>query len=115
MSGVRVEPPPLSSLPVRDRGPRAARLTVPPPGGAPSVVFANLPPGATLQVLEPDGTPLRTLSADAQGAARWDLLTSAGSPVGGGLYRTSVQVRDARGRALAPRLFYFGVVRLLSW
>lgn len=111
VSAVRALPSPLPALAVRDRGPQAPRLMVGSAGGAPRVSFVNLAPAATLRILEADGTPLRTLTADGQGGASWDLLAEGGRPVSGGLYRASVQARDARGRAGPPQLFYIGVVR----
>jgi hypothetical protein len=44
-------------------------------------------------------------------ALDWDLLTDAGAPVAGGLYRVHVQGRDPSGRPVAPQVLYFGVVR----
>lgn len=115
VSRVRAEEISLNTLPVRERGARAARVMVPSAGGLPRVVIANVEPGATVQILQFDGTPLRTLSADAQGTASWDLLTSAGIPIAGGLYRASIQRRDARGRPRPPQLIYLGIVRPRSW
>jgi Flp pilus assembly protein TadD len=104
---------PLSSLPVRDRGPRAARLTVTaaPASGA---VFENVPPNATVQVLRPDGTVVRTLSVGPRSVVSWDLRLDSGAPLGGGLYRVRVLARDPAGQPMPPQQFYIGVVRQRS-
>ena len=93
------------------RGPRAPRLVVDGAGAPTRRVREPLRPGPLSGMLLPDGTPLRTLTADARGVARWDLLADGGRPVAGGLYRASVAVPDARGRAGPPRMFYVGIVR----
>lgn len=44
-------------------------------------------------------------------SVRWDLLTDAGAPIAGGLFRVRILGRDAAGRPLPPQLFYLGIVR----
>jgi tetratricopeptide (TPR) repeat protein len=112
--GVRSLGSPLSSLPVRDRGPRAVQLTTTTESGAPGIRFFNVPPRALVQIVRPDGTLVRTLPSSASLALDWDLLTDRGAPIGGGLYEARVQARDASGRPLRGQLLYFGVVRQRS-
>lgn len=111
VAGVRTLASPLASLPVRQRDPRAVQLTVRTEPGAVGVRFINPPPRGFVQILKPDGTPVRSLPTGDGRALDWDLLTDAGAPVAGGLYRVHVQGRDPSGRPLPPQLFYFGVVR----
>lgn len=99
--GVRALGMPLETVPVRDRGSRAPRLAVAPGG----ILFVNVPPGASLHIVEPDGAVVRTLRNDESTTLAWDLLTAAGEPIGGGLYRVQVQGRPALS---------FGVVRQRS-
>jgi Tfp pilus assembly protein PilF len=101
---------PLASLPVRERGPQAVRMTV---GGtgAPGVSFENLPPRGVVQILKPDGTPVRTLPTAGNLTVHWNLSTDSGQPVAGGLYRVQVQGRDATGRASPPKPLFIGIVR----
>ena len=111
VTGVRSLGSPLTSLPVRERGPGALELTVAAGGGGPRVVFLNVPPHDVVRILKPDGTVVRSLPTGAGTDQSWDLMTEAGNPIGGGVYRARVQGRDASGRPLPPRLLYFGVVR----
>ena len=111
VTGVRPLDSPLPSLLVRDRGPRAFRLTVETGATAVGVRFLNVPRGALVQILEPDGTLVRPLPAGDGFAVDWDLRADTGTPIAGGLYLARLQGRDASGRPLAPQLVYFGVVR----
>src|SRR5205823_1188380 len=102
---------PLASLPVRARGPGAVQLTIGPEASLPALFFLNVPAQGLVQISRPDGTLIRELPRAGGSTLRWDLLTGAGTPVGGGLYRASVQGRDPSGRPRAPQLLYIGVVR----
>ena len=102
---------PLPSLPVRERGPRALQMTVATDAGGPGVSFGNVPPRGIVQILKPDGTLVRVLPSAGSMTLRWNLLTDAGNPIAGGLYRVQVQGRDAAGRSVAPQPLYFGIVR----
>ena len=73
--------------------------------------FVAVPPRGTVDILMPDGTAVRSLPTGAADTVRWDLLTDAGMPVSGGLYRVRVRGADASGRAVSPQLLYVGVVR----
>jgi hypothetical protein len=86
-------------------------LTVATASGGSGALFVNIPPRGFVHVLKPDGTLVRALPTGDELTRSWDLLTDAGSPIAGGLYRALVQGRDASGRPVAPQLFYFGVVR----
>jgi Tfp pilus assembly protein PilF len=110
IAAVRAMEPPLPSLPIRDRGPRAVQLAVAAQPG-PGVSFTNVPPRAVVQVMKPDGTLLRSLPTDDGRALYWNLLTDTGQPIAGGLYRVQVQGRDLSGRPITPPPLYFGVVR----
>jgi tetratricopeptide (TPR) repeat protein len=110
VSDVRTLPPPLVTMPVRDRGPRAVQLTATAEGTRGVVRFLNVPPRGVVQILKPDGTLIRTLPTSDEWSLVWDLMTDRGAPIAGGLYRARVQARDASGRALTQFL-YFGVVR----
>jgi tetratricopeptide (TPR) repeat protein len=112
VSGVRILELPVETLAVRDRGLESVRLTVIPSAAQRGVVFVNLPPGASVRILEPDGTPVRDLRAQEGTSLTWDLLTQAGAPIPSGLYHVQVQSRDVAGRAVAAQRFAFGVVRL---
>jgi Tfp pilus assembly protein PilF len=110
VTGVRSLGSPLPSLPLRERGPGALELTVA-AGGGPRVLFLNVPPHDMVRILKPDGTVVRALPTGAGTDQSWDLMTEAGNPIGGGVYRARVQGRDASGRPLPPRVLYFGIVR----
>jgi Flp pilus assembly protein TadD len=109
--GVRSLGSPLTSLPVRSRGPRAVRLTITGETETPGLVFINVPAGGLVQVLKPDGSLVRSLPAGNGSPVRWDLLTDNGAPVAGGLYRAMVLGRDASGRAAGSQAIYVGLVR----
>ncbi|HVE77422.1 MAG TPA: tetratricopeptide repeat protein [Gemmatimonadaceae bacterium] len=111
VTGVRGLGSPLASLPVRERGPSAARLSVSTGTATPSVLFLNLPARGVVQIVKPDGTPVRALPTGEGGAMTWDLRTDAGVPIAGGLYRARVVGRDDSGRPLPPQLLHFGIVR----
>ena len=109
--GARALPPPLASLPVRDRGPRAVQLRIGADAASPGADFVNVPARGLVQILRPDGTIVRALPTGDGGTLRWDLLMDGGRPLDGGLHRVRVVGRDPSGRTLAPQLFYVGVVR----
>jgi tetratricopeptide (TPR) repeat protein len=109
--GVRSLGSPITSLPVRARGPRAIRLSITGATDSPGLVFDNVPPRWQVQIFEHDGTVVRALTAAEQTSLTWNLLNEAGAPVTGGLYRVVVQGRDPSGRTLPPQSFYFGIVR----
>ena len=109
--GVRELDSPLPTLPVRMPNPRAVQLTLSTDAAGAGVRFINVPPGASIQILKPNGTRIRSLPASTALAVRWDLLTEKGNPVASGLYRVRVDVRDSSGRSVGTQLFYFGVVR----
>jgi hypothetical protein len=101
---------PLTSLPLRDRGPRAARTELASDGTA-ALVFLNVPPGGLVQLFTPDGTPVRTLRMGQGIALPWDLRTDAGRVISSGLYRVRVQGGAAAGRVNPPQTFFVGLVR----
>ena len=109
--GVRSLGSPITSFPVRARGPQAVRLRMTGSTESPGLVFENVPPRGTVQIFEDDGTPVRTLSVGQHSALTWNLLTERGAPIAGGLYRLVVQGRDASGRTLPTQSLSFGLVR----
>ena len=102
---------PITSLPVRARGPRAVRVSITGATESPGLVFINVPPRGRVQIFEPDGTLVRALSTGDHLSLTWNLLDGAGAPIAGGLYRAVVEGRDASGRMLPPQSLYFGIVR----
>jgi hypothetical protein len=102
---------PVTSLPARDRGPRAVRLSIGRDVDGQGVSFVNVPAYGVVQVIRPDGTVLRTLSDGGQQSVNWDFRSDAGRLVGGGLYRVRVLGRDRSGRALPAQTLAFGIVR----
>jgi len=106
-AGVRQLPPPLESLVVRDRGPRAIQMSA---QGAALRIF-NVPPRSLVQIQKPDGTLLRALAPVDGWAVEWNLTTDGGAPVAAGLYRAQITGRDPTGRPFSPQLVYFGVIR----
>ena len=111
VTDLRIMGSPLTTMPVRDRGPNAVRLTVAAGAAEPSVLFVNLPHGASVRVLRPDGTLVRELPAQEGPTRLWDLLTDAGNPIPSGLYHVRVRADDASSRSVARQRFSFGVVR----
>ena len=109
VTGVRIMAAPLSTLPVRDRGPRAIQLAASDAGTG--VRFFNVPPRSLVQIQKPDGTLIRALGPVDGWSVEWGLTSEAGVPVAGGLYRAMVTGRDPTGRPFSPQLLYFGVVR----
>jgi len=105
--GVRQLAPPLESLVVRDRGPRAIQMNT---QGAGLRIF-NVPPRSLVQIQKPDGTLIRVLTPVDGWAVEWNLTTDRGAPVAAGLYRAQITGRDPTGRPFSPQLVYFGVVR----
>ncbi len=105
---VRVLDTPLPTVLVRDRGPRATRITSAVDGR--SAVFLNVPAGALVQIFSPDGTLLRSLRMGSGLILPWDMRTTAGRPIAGGLYRARMQPRG--GASPNPsQTFLFSVVR----
>lgn len=113
VTGIKSLGIPIASMPVRERGPRAVRMSVPTESDAKGVVFLNVPPRAVVRIERPDGTPLRTLKGGDGFAIAWDMLDDRGEPVASGLYRTRVQARDDAGRVRAVQ-FFVGFVRQRS-
>jgi tetratricopeptide (TPR) repeat protein len=107
VAGVRQLPPPLESVAVRDRGPRAIQMSV----EGVALRFVNVPPRSLVQIQKPDGTLIRALAPVDGWAVEWSLTSEGGSPVAAGLYRAQITGRDPTGRPFAPQLLYFGVVR----
>ena len=112
IASVRLLPAPLSTLPVRDRGPRAIQLSAADAGGG--VRFFNVPPRSLVRIQRLDGTVLRTLTPVDGWSVDWNLTSDGGAPIPGGLYRAQITGRDPTGRPFAPQLLYFGVVRQRS-
>ena len=102
---------PLTSLPVRTRGSRAVRLTTSGGDESPGLVLFNVPSGAVVQILKPDGSLVRALPTTSAPSIRWDLLGENGAPISGGLYRAMVLGRDPSGRMTGSLSLYFGLVR----
>ena len=109
IANVRMLESPLSTLPVRDRGPRAIQLSTADAAGG--VRFFNVPPRSLVQIQRPDGTRIRLLTPVDGWSVDWNLTTDGGAPIPGGLYRAQITGRDPTGRPFAPQLLYFGVVR----
>lgn len=114
VTGVRALGSPLETLPVRYRRPEAPQLRVSGRATEPGIEFVSLPPRALVRILEPDGTLVRVFPSQEGTSLAWDLLTDAGHPIAGGLYRVEVRGQEASGRLSAPQRFFFGVVRLRS-
>lgn len=100
---------PLPTLPMRERGARAVQVGLD-AAPIPGVSFSNLPPQGLVQILTPDGSLVRALPTSSVSTLHWNLLSSAGVPVPGGLYLVRVQGRDPSGRTLPPQQLYLGVV-----
>jgi Tfp pilus assembly protein PilF len=110
VAGVTMLGSPLRSLPVRDRGPRAIRLTAAPEPGAVGVRIFNVPPRSLVRVLRGDGSLVRALPQTDGWSVTWDLESDGETPISGGLYRVQVQGRDPMGRPFAPQVVPFGIV-----
>jgi hypothetical protein len=50
------------------------------------MTLAGFRPDAPIDVYRLDGERVRTLTADATGAAQWDLTSSDGDPLASGVY-----------------------------
>jgi Tfp pilus assembly protein PilF len=109
---VRMLQSPLSTLPVRDRGPRAIQLSTADAAGG--VRFFNVPPRSLVQIQRSDGTVVRALTPVDGWSVDWNLTMDGGAPIAGGLYRAQITGRDPTGRPFRPQLVYFGVVRQRS-
>ncbi len=112
VTGARFMGSPLITLPVRDRGPAAPRLTIGRGNAGPGVLFVNVPPGVSVRIHKPGGAVVRTLPPGEGSTLMWDLLTEAGTPISGGLYQARLEGNAASGSPFTPQLFSFGVVRL---
>ena len=77
--------------------------------GAAAIEFTGVGLISRVDIVRPDGTPVRAITSAAT-AARWDLRTDRGTPVAGGLYRALVVSRDGSGRSRTTQL-YLGLVR----
>ena len=110
VTGVRPLGSPLPSLPVRDRGPRAIRLTAATEPGAVGVRISNVPPRSLVRVLRGDGSLVRALPQTDGWNMTWDLESDSRTPISGGLYSVQVQGRDPTGRPFAPQSVPFGLV-----
>jgi tetratricopeptide (TPR) repeat protein len=66
--GVRSLGSPITSFPVRARGPQAVRIRMTGSTESPGLVFENVPPRGTVQIFEDDGTPVRTLNVGQHSA-----------------------------------------------
>ncbi len=109
--GVRPLGSPLPTLPVRGRRPNAIQVIVGARTAERGILFANVPAGASLRVLEPGGTVLRVMRADGS-TVPWDLLTEAGKPVASGLYHVQVLEPGTSGSPVALEPLSFGIVRV---
>ena len=109
VTNVRLLAAPLSSLPIRDRGPRAIQLSAA-TDGSPGIRFFNVPPRSLVQIRKPNGTLIRALQPTDGWAVSWDAMTDARTPVAAGLYRAQITGRDPTGRPFTPQLLYFGIV-----
>ncbi len=108
--GIREAGSPLARLPVRYRGPNAVQVSVSTTATVPALAISNVPPGAQVRILEPDGTVVRALRAAEAPRVTWDLRSATGNPIPGGLYHVHVQGQDSSGRPLPPQRFAVGVV-----
>lgn len=111
VTGARIVGAPLGVLPIRPRPPGGVQLVVGVGGVRRGALFVNVPPGASLEIRDPDGALVRALPPEEATARSWDLATGAGTPIAGGLYRVEVRARDA-GWAEPAQRFAFGVVRV---
>jgi Tfp pilus assembly protein PilF len=102
---------PLRSVLVRERNPRAFQVNASSDASRPGFMLVNVPPSGVVQILRPDGTLMRAMRTGDGWMLPWDGRDDAGRPIGGGVYRARVQVRDAAGRSSASQQLYFAVVR----
>lgn len=102
---------PIAPLPLGAQRAGAVRVAVDSGASGAGLRFIAVPSRGAVEILMPDGTPVRSLPTGAGDTVRWDLLTDAGSPVSGGLYRVRVRGMDASGRAAPTQLLYIGMVR----
>jgi tetratricopeptide (TPR) repeat protein len=108
---VRGLPSPVPSLPVRARAGRGIQMIYSAATAAPTVTFLNVPVGGVVQIMKPNGLPVRTLSAMGSSVS-WNLLDAGGRPITGGLYRVRVTGQDVTGRPFPPQGLDFGVIRV---
>jgi len=111
VTGARIVGAPLGVFPVRPRLPGAVQLIVGRGGARRGALFVNVPPGASLEIRDPDGTLVRALPPEEATTRLWDLETGRGTPIAGGLYRVEVRARAA-GRSEPAHRFLIGVVRV---
>ena len=71
---VRGLPSPLPTLPVRARAGRGAQIMYSAATATPAVTFLNVPSGGRVQIVRPNGTPVRSLSSGTGSPVVWDLL-----------------------------------------
>jgi tetratricopeptide (TPR) repeat protein len=100
---------PLTSLPIRDRGPRAVHARV--ASDSRAVAFVNVPATAIVQIFRPNGTLMRTVRSQGALSVAWDLRTDRGRVIGPGLYRVRVLGRDTGGQPVPPQTLYIGIAR----
>jgi tetratricopeptide (TPR) repeat protein len=110
ISNVRLLGSPFPSLPVRDRGPRAVRMSVTTDAGVVGLRIYNVPPRSQVRIVASDGSLVRALPVIDGWSHTWDLRSQRGTPIAGGLYRLQVQGRDPTGKPFAPFILPFGVV-----
>ena len=99
----------LPALRGGDRLTRAVLATATPAGSAPAVEFTGANVITRVDIMQPDGTLLRSISG-ATMPMRWDLKNEKGAPVAGGLYRALIVGREPSGRSRTTQMFV-GLVR----
>lgn len=99
----------LPSLPVRRLAAGAPRVALSPAGTHLQVL--NLPPGAHVQVMRPNGVRVRVDPSVEGGTWTWDLRSQTGEVVGGGLYRIELSETAVPGRAPRRLSLAVGLVR----
>ena len=99
----------LPALRGRDLLTRAVLATATPVGSAPAVEFTGANVITRVDIMQPDGTLLRSISG-ATMPMRWDLKNERGAPVAGGLYRALIVSREPSGRSRTTQM-YVGLVR----
>ena len=110
VAGVRHLASPVA-LPLGAQRVGAVQVAIDSGAGGAGVRFVGVPPRGAVEILMPDGSPVRSLPTGAGESVRWDLLTDAGTPVSGGLYRVRVRGIGPSGRTAPTQLLYLGVVR----